>query len=64
LNKAAGEYFDPAIVTNLPAIEDDYPMGKSVRLSNMESGVILCVNEKAAHPMSALSSRGQQFYQS
>jgi HD-GYP domain-containing protein (c-di-GMP phosphodiesterase class II) len=48
LNKAAGEYFDPAIVDKFTRSVVVYPMGKSVRLSNMESGVILGVSMKSA----------------
>jgi len=44
LNKAAGEYFDPAIVDKFAQSVATYPIGKSVRLNNMQSGVILGVN--------------------
>lgn len=44
LNKAAGEYFNPAIVSKFTQNVVVYPMGKSVRLNTMQSGVILGVN--------------------
>lgn len=49
LNKAAGEYFNPAIVNKFNQNVAVYPMGKSVRLSNMQSGVILGVSLKNAN---------------
>ncbi len=49
LNKAAGEYFSPAIVDKFTKSVAVYPMGKTVRLNNSQSGVILgvSINNKA-----------------
>lgn len=44
LTKAAGEYFNPAIVSKFTQNVVVYPMGKAVRLNNRQSGVILGVN--------------------
>jgi HD-GYP domain-containing protein (c-di-GMP phosphodiesterase class II) len=46
LNKAAGEYFNPAIVDTFNQNVAIYPMGKTVRLNNQQSGVILGVGIK------------------
>ncbi|EGO65594.1 HD-GYP domain-containing protein [Acetonema longum] len=43
LNKAAGEYFNPAIVDKFNQNVAIYPMGKTVRLSNQQTGMILGV---------------------
>jgi HD-GYP domain-containing protein (c-di-GMP phosphodiesterase class II) len=43
LNKAAGEYFNPAIIDKFTQSVAIYPMGKTVRLNNQQSGVILGV---------------------
>ncbi|WP_425060224.1 hypothetical protein SCACP_08970 [Sporomusa carbonis] len=43
LNKAAGEYFNPAIVDKFNQNVAIYPMGKIVRLNNRQSGLILGV---------------------
>lgn len=44
LNKAAGEYFNPRIVEVFNQNVAIYPIGKMVRLSNEQSGVILGVD--------------------
>jgi len=46
LNKASGEYFNPAIVDKFNQNVAIYPMGKTVRLNNQQSGVILGVGIK------------------
>ena len=46
LNKAAGEYFNPAIVDKFNQNVAIYPIGKMVRLNNQQSGVILGVDVK------------------
>lgn len=46
LNKAAGEYFNPALVDKFNQNVAVYPMGKAVRLNNQQSGVILGVGIK------------------
>jgi HD-GYP domain-containing protein (c-di-GMP phosphodiesterase class II) len=46
LNKAAGEYFNPAIVEKFTQNVAVYPMGKMVRLNNHQSGVILGADVK------------------
>lgn len=46
LNKAAGEYFNPAIVDTFNQNVAIYPIGKTVRLNNQEIGVILGVGIK------------------
>ncbi|MDU4959607.1 MAG: HD-GYP domain-containing protein [Sporomusaceae bacterium] len=46
LNKAAGEYFNPAIVETFTQNIAAYPMGKTVRLSNHQTGVILGTDVK------------------
>ena len=46
LNKAAGEYFNPAIIEKFNQNVAIYPIGKTVRLSNQQSGVILGVDIK------------------
>jgi hypothetical protein len=46
LNKAAGEYFNPAIVAKFNQNVVIYPMGKTVRLNNWQSGLILGVDIK------------------
>lgn len=57
LNKAAGEYFDPAIVDKFTRSVAVYPMGKSVRLNNMENGVILGVSmQNASTPIVRIAS--------
>lgn len=59
LNKAANEYFSPAIVEKFTKNVAVYPMGKSVRLNNSQSGVILGVsmNNKATPVVRIVSSR-------
>ncbi|QDR79398.1 HD-GYP domain-containing protein [Sporomusa termitida] len=47
LNKAAGEYFNPAIVERFNQNVAVYPMGKTVKLSNQQSGLILGVGIKS-----------------
>ncbi|HWR09882.1 HD-GYP domain-containing protein [Sporomusa sp.] len=47
LNKAAGEYFNPAIVERFNQNVAIYPMGKTVKLSNQQSGLILGVGLKS-----------------
>lgn len=49
LNKAAGEYFNPAIIEKFNQNVAIYPIGKTVRLNNQQIGVILGVdiNNKA-----------------
>jgi len=44
LNKAAGEYFNPIIVDTFNQNVAIYPIGKTVRLNNQQSGVILGVD--------------------
>ena len=46
LNKASGEYFNPAIVDKFNQNVAIYPIGKMVRLNNQQSGVILGVDIK------------------
>lgn len=46
LNKAAGEYFNPALVNIFNQSVAIYPIGKAVRLNNQQSGVILGVDIK------------------
>jgi HD-GYP domain-containing protein (c-di-GMP phosphodiesterase class II) len=46
LNKASGEYFNPALVDLFNQNVAIYPMGKTVRLNNRQSGVILGVGIK------------------
>lgn len=46
LNKAAGEYFNPAVVDKFNQNVAIYPIGKNVRLNNQQSGVILGVDIK------------------
>ena len=46
LNKASGEYFNPAIVDTFNQNVAIYPIGKMVRLNSQESGVILGVGIK------------------
>lgn len=46
LNMAAGEYFNPALVEKFNQSIVTYPMGKTVRLNNGQSGVILGVGLK------------------
>lgn len=43
LNKAAGSYFNPALVEKFNQNVAIFPMGKTVRLSNRQSGIILGV---------------------
>jgi len=47
LNKAAGEYFSPAIVEKFNQNVAMYPIGKTVRLNNHQIGVILGVGIKS-----------------
>lgn len=47
LNKAAGQYFNPAIVERFNQNVAVYPMGKTVKLSNRQSGLILGVGLKS-----------------
>ncbi len=49
LHKAAGEYFNPAIIKKFTQNVAIYPIGKTVRLNNQQIGVILGVdiNNKA-----------------
>lgn len=63
LNKAAGEYFDPAIVDKFNQNVAIYPMGKMVQLSNHQSGVILGVgiNSKTTPIVRVLSSEDRQY---
>lgn len=58
LNKAAGEYFNPAIVDKFNQNVAIYPMGKTVRLSNEQTGMILGVgiNSKTTPVVRILSS--------
>ena len=44
LNKAAGNYFNPALVDKFNQRVSVYPMGKTVRLSNKQSALILGVS--------------------
>lgn len=46
LNKAAGEFFNPALVDTFNRNVAIYPMGKIVKLNNRQSGVILGVGIK------------------
>jgi HD-GYP domain-containing protein (c-di-GMP phosphodiesterase class II) len=46
LNKAAGEYFSPAIIDKFNQNVAIYPIGKTVRLNNHQIGVILGVGIK------------------
>ena len=46
LNKASGEFFNPAIVDIFNQNVAIYPIGKMVRLNNQQSGVILGVDIK------------------
>lgn len=46
LNKAAGQYFNPALVDKFNQSVAIYPMGKTVRLNNQQSGIILGVSFK------------------
>jgi HD-GYP domain-containing protein (c-di-GMP phosphodiesterase class II) len=46
LNKAAGEYFSPAVVDKFNQNVAIYPIGKTVRLNNYQIGVILGVGIK------------------
>ncbi|WP_237769571.1 HD-GYP domain-containing protein [Pelosinus fermentans] len=46
LSKAAGEYFNPVIVGKFNQSVAIYPIGKTVRLNNQQSGVILGVDLK------------------
>jgi HD-GYP domain-containing protein (c-di-GMP phosphodiesterase class II) len=46
LNKAAGEYFNPALVDAFTQNVAIYPMGKAVVLNNQQKGVILGVGIK------------------
>ena len=59
LNKAAGEYFNPAIVDTFNQNVAIYPMGKMVRLNNQQSGVILGVgiNSKTIPTIRIMSSQ-------
>lgn len=43
LNKAAGKYFNPQLVDSFNQNVAIYPMGKTVKLNNQQSGVILGV---------------------
>ena len=47
LNKAAGEYFNPAVVERFNQNVAVYPMGKTVKLNNQQSGLILGVGIKS-----------------
>lgn len=47
LNKASGEYFNPAIVDIFNQNVAIYPMGRVVRLNNQQSGLILGVGVKS-----------------
>jgi HD-GYP domain-containing protein (c-di-GMP phosphodiesterase class II) len=47
LNKAAGDYFNPSIVDKFNQHVAIYPMGKTVRLSNKQRGLILGVSMKS-----------------
>jgi len=47
LNKAAGEYFNPEIVDKFNQNVAIYPMGRTVRLNNRQSGLILGVGIKS-----------------
>jgi HD-GYP domain-containing protein (c-di-GMP phosphodiesterase class II) len=47
LNKAAGEYFNPAVVEKFNQNVAIYPIGKTVRLNNYQIGVILGVGIKS-----------------
>ncbi|SDE88493.1 HD-GYP domain-containing protein [Sporomusa acidovorans] len=49
LNKAAGEYFNPALVEKFNQNVAIYPMGKTVRLNNRQSGLILGVGVKSVN---------------
>ncbi|MDT8902944.1 HD-GYP domain-containing protein [Anaeroselena agilis] len=59
LNKAAGEYFAPSVVEKFIRNVAIYPMGKTVRLNNEQSGVILGVsmNNTATPIVRIVSSR-------
>ncbi|SDM34813.1 HD-GYP domain, c-di-GMP phosphodiesterase class II (or its inactivated variant) [Dendrosporobacter quercicolus] len=46
LNKAAGQYFNPAMIEKFNQSIAIYPMGKAVRLNNQQCGVILGVSLK------------------
>ncbi|WP_371371813.1 HD-GYP domain-containing protein [Sporomusa aerivorans] len=46
LNKASGEYFNPALVEVFTQNVAIYPLGKTVQLSNRQSGLILGVGVK------------------
>ncbi|WP_207857360.1 HD-GYP domain-containing protein [Lucifera butyrica] len=46
LNRAAGDYFNPAIIDHFNQNVAIYPMGKTVRLNNQQNGVILGVGIK------------------
>ncbi|XER08076.1 hypothetical protein SRRS_36900 [Sporomusa rhizae] len=46
LNKASGEYFNPEIVEKFAQNVAIYPIGKTVRLNNQQSGLILGVGIK------------------
>jgi len=46
LNKASGEYFNPVIIDKFNQNVAIYPIGKTVRLNNQQSGVILGVDIK------------------
>lgn len=46
LNKAAGEYFNPAMIDKFNQNVAIYPIGKTVRLNNQQIGVILGVDIK------------------
>jgi HD-GYP domain-containing protein (c-di-GMP phosphodiesterase class II) len=46
LNKAAGEYFNPIIVDKFNQSVAVYPIGKTVKLNNQQSGVILGIDIK------------------
>lgn len=63
LNKAAGEYFDPAIVDKFNQNVAIYPMGKMVQLNNQKSGVILGVgiNSKTSPLVRIVSSQDPQY---
>lgn len=46
LNKAAGEYFNPALIEVFTQNVAIYPLGKTVRLNNRQTGLILGVGLK------------------
>lgn len=59
LNKAAGEYFNPAMIEKFNQNIAAYPMGKRVQLNNQQSGTILGVdiNSKTTPVVRIVSSK-------